>query len=46
MSIPLTNSHEYAHDSFIALKKQLYTDETCMSLPLTQRHENKLVQAS
>ena len=24
MSIPLTNSNEYAHDSFIATKKQLY----------------------
>ncbi len=27
MSIPLTNSNEYAHDSFITLKKQLYSDE-------------------
>jgi hypothetical protein len=27
MSIPLTKNHEYAHDSFIAFKKQLYTDE-------------------
>ncbi|MHB1178628.1 MAG: hypothetical protein ACYCZO_09890 [Daejeonella sp.] len=27
MSIPLTNRDEYAHDSFIAFKKQLYSDE-------------------
>ncbi|MHB1179102.1 MAG: hypothetical protein ACYCZO_12320 [Daejeonella sp.] len=39
MSIPLTNSHEYAHDSFITIKKQLYSDETIMSIPLTNSHE-------
>jgi hypothetical protein len=27
ISIPLTNSNEYAYDSFITDKKQLYSDE-------------------
>ncbi len=35
MSIPFTNSNEYAHDSFITFKKQLYSNETIMSIPLT-----------
>ncbi len=33
MSMPLTNSKEYAHDSFITDKNKLYTDETIMSIP-------------
>lgn len=27
MSIPITNSDEYARDSFISFKKQLYSNE-------------------
>ncbi len=39
MSIPLTNSDEYDHDSFIAFKIQLYSNETIMSIPLTNSDE-------
>jgi hypothetical protein len=27
MSMPLTNRDEYAHDSFIAIKKQIFSNE-------------------
>lgn len=46
MSIPIRNSNENAHVRFITLKNKLYSYETCMSLPLTQRNEYKLMQAS
>ena len=39
--MPLTNRNEYAHDSFIATKKQLYSNETSMCSN-TQTEMNKL----
>jgi len=45
ISIPLTKSNEYADDSFITDKKQLYSNETSTSILLTN-NKTMLVVAS
>jgi uncharacterized protein (DUF2252 family) len=39
MSFPLKKHNEKAHASFIAIKKQLYSNETCMNFPLKKHNE-------